>query len=103
MEDVWIFNGGENPFPSAVFSGRSVAEEWIRERGLSGTLTRYPVNVSVYDWVAGMGDFQPKKEYQSGPRFIQNFSSAYLEHYHYDRGERPDEEDSDKGQDEQSA
>jgi len=92
MEEVWIFSGSENSFPSAVFTGRPPAEQWIRKHSLSGTLTRYPVNVSVYDWVIEQGYFQPKKEYQSSPRFVQSFSSAYLEHYHYNSGEGPDEQ-----------
>jgi hypothetical protein len=91
MEEIWIFNGNENLFPSATFTTRTLAEHWIRKYSLSGTLTRYPVNISVYDWVIEKDYFKPKKEYQSSPRFIQSFSSAYMEHYHYNSGEQPDE------------
>ena len=91
MEKVWIFNGGENSFPSAVFTARATAEHWIRKLSLSGTLTCCPVDISVYDWVIEKDYFKPKKEYQSSPRFIQSFSSAYMEHFHYENGERPSE------------
>lgn len=85
MEAVWVFNGGGN-FPSAVFSTRERAEVWIAERGLSGTLTRYPVDVPVYDWAVASGAFKPRRPDQSEPRFIGAFSSASQEHYHYTDG-----------------
>ncbi len=91
MKEVWIFNGSENIFPSAVFATRTTAEQWIRQYNLSGTLTHYPVDISVYDWVIKKDYFKPEKEYQSSPRFIQSFSSAYMEHYHYEHGELPGE------------
>jgi hypothetical protein len=49
MDEIWVFNGG-GQFPAAVFSSREKAEVWIAERVLSGVLTKYPVDVPVYDW-----------------------------------------------------
>lgn len=85
-EVVWIFVGGKNPNPSAAFSSRESAEEWIGQTKLSGMLTAYPLNVPVYDWAIRKGIFKPSKPYQSSPKFIAGFSSAGLEHYHYEDG-----------------
>ena len=83
LKEVWVFNGPRNQFPSAVFTSRDLAEAWIEGHKLRGTLTAYPLNVSVYDWVTGLGYFKPKEEEQTRPEFIASFSSAYQEHYHY--------------------
>jgi hypothetical protein len=84
---VWVFNGNRNQFPSAVFSGRALAEEWIRKNRLSGTLTAYPLDLSVYEWVIGQGYWLPKTEDHRHRDYIANFSSAYLEHFHYEDGQ----------------
>jgi hypothetical protein len=83
LKEVWVFNGSHNHFPSAIFSSRALAEAWIERHQLRGTLTAYPLDVSVYDWVKERGYFEPKREEQARPEFIANFSSAYQEHYHY--------------------
>jgi hypothetical protein len=88
MDKVWIFNGPGTQFPSGVFASREKAEKWIQHYGLSGTLTAYPIDMSAYDWAIAAGHFVPKREDQRGPEFIQRFSSASQEHYHYERGER---------------
>jgi len=44
------------------------------------------MNVSLYDWVIAKGYSTPKKEYQKQPRFIEKFSSAYVEHWHFENG-----------------
>ena len=85
MEDVWVFNGG-GQFPAGVFSARDRAEAWIAARRLTGTLTRYPVDVGVYAWAVGRGAFPPRRPDQSDPEFIGRFSSASQEHYHYEAG-----------------
>jgi len=84
MQQVWIFNGQGAAFPSAVFTTREAAEEWIARHNLQGTLTQYPVNISSYDFAIENGWFTPKHEYQHSPAFIQRFSSASQEHYHFD-------------------
>ena len=83
---VWVFNGETGLFPSAVFSERKLAEDWIREQKLSGTLTAYPVDISAYQWCLDNNYFKPTKESHSSPEFVANFSSASQEHYHYDQG-----------------
>jgi hypothetical protein len=85
MDEVWVFNGG-GTFPAAVFRSKEDAEEWIRRERLSGTLTKYPVGVSVYSWAVSKGHFVPKKPEHATPEFIARFSSAGQEHYHYEDG-----------------
>ena len=83
MNSVWVFNCATSGFPAGVFSQRVIAEKWIRERGLSGTLTEYPVDVGVYDWAVSNGHFEPKRDDQRSAKFVAQFSSATQEHYHY--------------------
>jgi hypothetical protein len=83
---VWLFSGISSQFPSAVFRTREAADAWIRRHGVSGVLTAYPLDLGVYDWAVDHGFFKPKRDEQRGPIFIQRFSSAYQEHYHYDEG-----------------
>ncbi len=86
MGGVWVFNGIGGSFPAAVFSSRPKAEEWIAHNQLSGTLTLYPIDEPVYEWALVRGFFKPNREDQSGAKFIQQFSSASQEHYHYESG-----------------
>ncbi len=87
MGTVWVFNGERNHFPSGVFSQLELAEEWIHKNRLTGTLTAYPVDQSVYDWVIEHGYFRPAREDQTTPDFIGNFSSTSTGHHHYEGGE----------------
>ena len=88
MNWVWIFHGKSANFSSAVFDSKDLAEDWIVRAKVSGVLTRMPVNVSIYDWVVEHKYFSPKYPSQKSPEFIQCFSSAYLEHFHYESGVR---------------
>lgn len=82
---VWVFNGAGARFPSGIFESRQAAEAWIRSYHLNGMLTRYPLDHGVYDWAVLKGFFRPKqpKPEHSSSKFIQSFTSAALEHYHY--------------------
>lgn len=86
MSFIWIFNGPRSPFPSGVFTERETAERWIRDHRLSGILTAYPVDCGTYEWAVSMGYFSPKREDKRSAEFIQQFSSAAQEHYHYENG-----------------
>ena len=88
MQTVWIFTGPRAQFPSGVFTSREAAETWLSSHKLSGTLTAYPVDVGVYDWAVAGGHFAPNRDDQRSPEFIQRFSSATQEHYHYEDGHR---------------
>ena len=86
---VWIFKGPKPipGFPSAVFSSFSLAEDWIKEKQATGTLTEYPLDRGVYDWAIENKYFEPKKDEHISSSFIENFSSASQRHYHYENGE----------------
>lgn len=73
METVWIFTAPKAKFPSGAFTGREVAERWIHQHRLSGTLTAYPVDVGVYDWAVSGGHFAPKRDDQ---RSQSSFSAS---------------------------
>lgn len=77
---IYVFNGHNSSFPSAVFSSYENAEQWIKQHRLSGTLTAYPLDVSAYDWAVDSGYFKPKSEKDTSAKFIAQFSSAYLKH-----------------------
>jgi len=88
FEYVWVFQGNNSNFPSATFSTIEKAIIWITANNLSGILTQYPINISVYDWAINEGYFKPKTENKKTPDFISKFSSAYLTHYHFIDGEQ---------------
>jgi hypothetical protein len=93
MTEVWVFNG-INHFPSGIFSSREKAEQWIAKHQLSGCLTKYPMDIGIYEWAIANGAFKPKRPEHSQPKFIGRFSSASLEHYHYEDGQIPVSEPS---------
>lgn len=97
MSIVWIFNGPNSQLPSGVFTKREDAERWIKQHGLSGTLTAYPVDTGTYDWAVNAGIFKPKRDDQRSAEFIQRFSSASQEHYHYENGKGGDEDNEEIG------
>lgn len=83
---VWSFHGEGAVFDTAVFESKSSADEWITRYRLTGTLTKMPLGVSSYDWAIAEGVFMPKQDHQKTGKFIQRFSSASLEHWHYEDG-----------------
>lgn len=87
LDAVWVFHGANAQLASAVFTSRSESEAWIAENGLSGMLTRYPLNISVYDWAIQTGIWQPTRDDHHNPEFMQRFTSAALEHFHYEHGQ----------------
>ena len=90
MNEIWIFVGANAHFPSGVFSSRARAVAWIRMHGLTGCLTLYPIDVGVYEWAIEKDFFRPKREDQKSAEFIGRFSSASIEHYHFEDGESND-------------
>ncbi|MFN7925978.1 MAG: hypothetical protein U0Q16_38125 [Bryobacteraceae bacterium] len=85
---VWIFSGAKRHFPGAVFTARATAEAWIAKNRLTGTLTRYPIDIGAYEWALERGLFQPRNPHEFEPEFIGGFSDGGMEHYHYEAGER---------------
>jgi len=89
VESIWVFCGSSAPFPSGVFTSIDLAEQWIAKYKLTGTLTRYPINIGIYDWAIQNNFFKPKDDKHKTAKFIQQFSSASQEHYHYEDGIKP--------------
>jgi len=86
MESIWVFSGVGSHFPAGIFSSRDKAEVWVRAHHLSGTLTKYPVDIGLYDWALAHGFFHVRAEDQKAPEFIQRFTTASQEHHHYQDG-----------------
>ncbi|PJK11254.1 hypothetical protein CO608_02005 [Lysobacteraceae bacterium NML08-0793] len=80
---VWVVQGSKANFPPAIFSSREKAIEWIEKYKISGMLSKYPLDISVYDWTIMNNFFNPKRDDQKTPEFIQTFSSAYIEDSQY--------------------
>lgn len=85
-KSVWLFQGEQARFASAVFSDRAKATAWIASNDASGILTEYPMDISVYDWAVENEFFVPKKEHHQTSAFKQNFTSASQAHYHFKNG-----------------
>jgi hypothetical protein len=86
-EGVWVFNGG-GTFAGGVFSTLEAAETWISKNRLDGVLTLYPLDTGVYEWAIERGWFAPKREKHHAQDFIGSFTTASMDHQHYERGVR---------------
>jgi hypothetical protein len=86
LSSVWVFCAPEAIFPAGVFTEQQLADAWIKKHSLTGTLTEYPLNIGLYEWAISKGYFKPKYPSHHKAKFIGRFSSAYLEHYHYENG-----------------
>ena len=84
--EVWVFNGFNSRFPSGIFSDREKAEVWIKSHNLTGVLTLYPLDQGLYEWAIKKEFFIVSKEVEKTPEFVQKFTSASQEHYHYENG-----------------
>jgi hypothetical protein len=49
-------------------------------------LTLYPLDIGVYEWAIARGLFTPKKDKHRTVEFIGGFTTASMEHYHYEHG-----------------
>ena len=87
MAGIWVFVGSNAKFPSGIFSEKEYAQDWIKKYNLSGVLTLYPLDQGIYDWAINNNTFSVKKESEMTPEFIQRFTSAAQEHYHFENGE----------------
>lgn len=84
---VWVFIGLGRRFSSGVFQDKEAAAKWISKYKLSGVLTQYPIGKGVYEWAIDNKVFEPRKDHESSPEFIQSFTCAAQEHYHFENGE----------------
>lgn len=87
VDFIWVFNGAGAQFPCGIFQSRKCAEEHIRKYNMSGILTKYPIDRTVYEWAVNTNTFVPASRKQCSADFVQRFSSAHLEHYHYENGQ----------------
>ncbi len=85
-KNVWVFHGAGGRFTSGVFSTKENAEDWIEKHKLTGILTLYPLDQGAYDWAITNKSFKPQKKAHYTPFFIQKFSSASQNHFHYFEG-----------------
>jgi len=88
INEMWVFHGEGGRFSSGVFTDLALGEEWIKNNKLTGILSKYPINIGVYDWAVENGLFEVKKDSETSSQFIQKFTSASQEHYHFESGER---------------
>ncbi|WP_422653323.1 DUF7710 domain-containing protein [Chitinimonas sp.] len=86
MTEVWLFSGTGARFSSGVFSDKERAILWIGNNKLSGVLTKYPLDIGVYDWAVAGNLFSPRKDHEFSAEFIQRFTSSSQEHYHFEDG-----------------
>ena len=86
MKEIWIFNGNGSSLPAGAFETRIEADKFIQKYKLSGCLTKYPVGKSLYNWTIDEGYFEPNTEHKKTASFIEGFTSAHTEHYHYEKG-----------------
>jgi hypothetical protein len=87
---VWVFNGVDARFSGGIFTTRERPEGRIAANGLTGMLTLYPLDVGVYEWAIARGLFTPKQDKHRTVEFIGGFTTASMEHYHYEDGVGPD-------------
>ena len=86
QEYVYVFMGENSIVPSGIYKTYNKANEWIEKNSLSGGLHKLPIDISLYDWATKQDYFTPKTESQSGPKFIQTFSCASVDHWHFEDG-----------------
>ncbi|KAA6430319.1 hypothetical protein FOE74_20810 [Rufibacter glacialis] len=89
-KSIWVFNSSNKGLPGGVFDDQFLAEKWIAKNKLTGTLTKYPVNQGALDWAIqnNMVNMKPDKlkVKAQDPYFIGEFTTASMEHYHFEGG-----------------
>jgi hypothetical protein len=87
---IWVFNGAKSQFPGGIFEDLMEAENWIEKNKLTGMLTEYPINTGVFDWANENDLINMKAEKlvrkKNDPLFIGGFTTASMNHYHYENG-----------------
>lgn len=90
-EFVYVFNGEKAALPAGIFTEFDLAKAWIEKNKLSGILNKYPINIGIYDWAVLNEFFVPKTTEQQEARFIEGFSCASIEHWHFEYGKSDEE------------
>ena len=84
VRGIYVFHGSGGKFASAVYESLDQATKSIAKLGMSGLLTWYPIGFTVYEYSTDMGFFKGRS--REDVKFIQRFTSASLEHYHFEGG-----------------
>lgn len=84
--EIYVFTGEGSNFPAGIFTTLENAEKWINKYSLNGILNKYPTDIGIYDWAVQEDFFTIKNEYQKEPKFIQRFTCASMEHFHFENG-----------------
>ncbi|WP_339493156.1 MULTISPECIES: DUF7710 domain-containing protein [unclassified Pseudomonas] len=87
MKYIWVFNGEMARFPSALFISLEDAKDWVNHNKLTGILTKYPVNIGIYDWAIKNSLFRPTEDKHNSSSFIGSFTCASMDHLHFEDGE----------------
>ncbi len=82
---IFVFHGEGAKFAAGVYDNLEEAKRSIAAHKMSGMLTSYSVNETAYDYAVRSDFFQPKSTQSES--FVQNFTSASQEHYHFQNGE----------------
>jgi hypothetical protein len=90
LEDntIWIFHGMGGKFASGAFKDLTKAKAWINKHKLTGVLTAYPIDIGVFDWATEHDLFEISKQHEKSPEFIQKFTSASMDHHHFEDGKK---------------
>lgn len=83
---IYVFMGKGANFPAGAFNNKENAIEWIKKYALSGVLSEYPIDVGLYDWAIEKGYFDVKKDYQKESKFVEKFTCASINHFHFEDG-----------------
>jgi hypothetical protein len=83
---MYVFTGNKSIFPVGIFNEFELASQNIEKYKLSGILTKYPININLYEWALDNNFLEIKNESQKNPKFIEQFSCASTEHYHFEEG-----------------
>lgn len=86
ISEIYVFIGAGSNFPAGVFTTLENAKEWIEKYSLSGILNKYPTDIGIYDWAIKEDFFTIKNDYQKESEFIQRFTCASIEHFHFEDG-----------------
>lgn len=82
---VFVFHGAHAKFAAGVYDSLEDAKRSVSAHKMSGILTRYSINETAYDYAIRNDFFHPKPA--KSESFVQKFTSASQEHYHFLNGE----------------
>lgn len=86
INEMYVFIGEGSNFPAGIFTTLDNAKEWIEKYSLSGILNKFPIDMGIYDWAVKEDLFSIKRQYQKESAFIQTFTCASMEHFHFENG-----------------